>query len=114
MKHTVPALAALLSVLMPLAASADDILSACKRKYPTVTTFAPVTGVTEAGNAYFLTANGKRFKAVFREENFASFLTAIGGGKITLYADAKGNLYGPNISGNDSRVNAHDRACIRL
>ena len=58
--------------------------------------------------------NGKTFKAVFQEENFFSFLTAIGGGKITLFTDAKGNIYGPDIAGNDSMVSARERACTKF
>ncbi|TKW60656.1 MAG: hypothetical protein DI628_07085 [Blastochloris viridis] len=113
MKHIVPALAALAFLLTPLAASADT-LSACKANYPKAKSITPVLSVTEVGNDYFVTANGKRFKARFEEDNYASFLTAIGGGKVTLYADTQGNLYGPNIAGNDSLLTAEERACIRF
>ncbi len=105
--------ATLLSLLMPLAASADT-LSACRKNFPKVKTLAPVTKVMEDGNDYLVVAHGTRFKARFKEDNFASFLTAIGGGKITLYADATGNLYGPYIAGTDSLVSAKQRACIRF
>lgn len=112
MKHVL-ASAILISLLAPFTASADEYLAACKKNFPQVT-FTRVTSVTEKGSDYFVTVNGKTFKAVFQEENFFSFLTAIGGGKITLFADAKGNIYGPDIAGNDSMVSARERACIKF